>query len=152
MKSIISVLLALVIICGATSCRKPRRGDFEMVLSGETVTTTNNSSGSSVSITQYASTVAYHIQKTKKTSMEVGDMLWAKSGDKVTYASTNVSVGAFASGNWGNAMTETLVNAYEGTIKNNNSVEGTFSFSRTRVDSNTEEVVVTTGTFILQRK
>jgi hypothetical protein len=143
------ILSALVILFSTSSCRKPRKGDFEMVLSGETVTTTNSSSGQTVSIKQYASTSPISVKKTHKTTMEVGDMTWQKSKDKVSFVSTNVGLSTVFSSN---PVTQTIVHTYDGVIKSNNSVEGTFVLSRTSVDSNSEEIEVTTGSFILRRK
>lgn len=146
------LLSALSLLFSLASCRKPRQGDFEMVLSGTKVTTNTNSSGIVVSTSLYSDTYDIHIKKSRKTAVEVGNMVWKRSGDKVSYTTTNLSFGAIVSGNWANGSTITTANTYDGTIKNNNSIEGNFVFTVTKIDGQGEEVQATTGTFILQRK
>ncbi len=123
-----------------------------MVLTGEKVTTTNSSSGTIISTSLYSNVVKYEIKKPRKDSFEIGDMVWKRSGDKVSYVTTNVSVSSFLSGNWTNGATETVANTYDGTIKERDEIDGTFIYTITRVDSQKEEVQVITGTFTLKRK
>jgi hypothetical protein len=143
---IVTFLLAI------SSCRKPRQGDFEMVLSGNKVITNEDSSGVTVNTTPYSSSSDMKIKKSKKSSLEVGDMLWNRSGTHVTYAKTNTNISAIISGNSSGSVIETTATVYDGTVKSNNSVEGTFSFSYSKVNGSGEYVEATTGTFSLHRK
>ena len=142
----------IVFALGISSCRKPRQGEFQMTLIGTKVTTNDDSSGVTISTTPYSNVSDVKVQKSKKNSLEVGEMIWGRSGTHVTYANTSAHIIAIITGNWPGNVVETTVTAYDGTIQSNNTVEGTFSFSYTKVNGSSEYVEATAGTFVLKRK
>jgi hypothetical protein len=142
----------LAFLLGISSCRKPRQGEFQMVLSGDKVITNEDTSGVTVSTTPFSSTSDMKITKSKKSSLQVGDMVWSRSGTHVTYANTGTNISAMITGNSPSSVIETTATVYDGTVKSNNSVEGTFSFTYSKQSGSGQYVEATTGSFTLHRK